>query len=79
MKDVKVLGSGCCNKCDETLALIEKTAAEEGVEISAEKITDTATVMGYGVMSTPGVVIDGEVVHSGSQPKPAQIKGWLAG
>lgn len=78
MKDIKVLGSGCC-ACNDTVALIEEQAAGLGVEVSIEKVTDMANIMAHGVMSTPGVVIDGTVVHSGSKPTADAIKGWLKG
>lgn len=76
MKEIKVLGSGCAN-CDTTAKLIQEAAAAKGVEISLEKVSDMATILGYGVMSTPGVVIDGQVVHAGGLPSKAAIEGWL--
>lgn len=76
MKHVKVLGSGCKN-CVSTAALIEKKAADLGVEVEVEKVTDMGAIMGYGVMSTPGVVIDETVVHAGGVPKPEAVEGWL--
>jgi len=76
MKNVKVLGSGCRN-CETTARLIETIAAEKGEAIELEKVTDMAAILGYGVMSTPGVVIDGKVVHSGGVPDRKKIEGWL--
>ena len=76
MKEVKVLGIGCAN-CRNTLALIEAVARERGVEIQLEKIEDLKAIMGYGVMSTPGVVIDGKVVHAGGVPARAKVEGWF--
>jgi small redox-active disulfide protein 2 len=76
MKNIKVLGSGCRN-CEITANAIAKAAEQAGVEIALEKVTDIAEIMGYGVMSTPGVVVDGVVVHSGSVPGPDQVRGWL--
>ncbi|SOD95557.1 thioredoxin family protein [Caenispirillum bisanense] len=78
MKHVKVLGSGCRN-CVTTAALIEKKAAELGVAVEVEKVTDMAAIMGYGVMSTPGVVVDGTVVHAGGVPRPDAVAAWLKG
>jgi small redox-active disulfide protein 2 len=77
MKNVKVLGTGCAN-CNTTMKLIEETAKAKGVAIQLEKIEDMATILGYGVMSTPGVVIDGKVVHAGGVPSKAKIDEWLA-
>ena len=76
MKNIKVLGTGCAN-CNATMTLIEETARAKGVEIQLEKVEDMAAILGYGVMSTPGVVIDGKVVHSGGVPSKFMVEGWL--
>lgn len=76
MKDIKVLGTGCAN-CKTTLKLIEEVAQARGVAINLEKVDDMAAILGYGVMSTPGVVIDGKVVHAGGVPDRKTIEGWL--
>jgi len=76
MKQIKVLGSGCRN-CEITANAITKAAEQAGVDIELEKVTDIAAIMGYGVMSTPGVVVDGTVVHSGGVPGPDQIRTWI--
>jgi small redox-active disulfide protein 2 len=76
MKEIKVLGPGCAN-CRTTAALIEAIAAERHVEITLLKVEDMRAIMGYGVMSTPGVVIDGKVVHAGGVPARAKIESWL--
>jgi len=76
MKNIKVLGSGCAN-CKTTFQLIEDTANEQGVEISIEKIEELSEIMRYGVMSTPGVVIDEQVVHAGGIPAKEAITSWL--
>ena len=76
MKEVKILGTGCAN-CKNTMALVEQAAKEKGVEITLEKVEDLPAIMGYGVMSTPGVVIDGVVVHAGGVPTKAKIESWF--
>jgi small redox-active disulfide protein 2 len=76
--DIKVLGTGCAN-CKTTLKLIEDVAAEKGVVVQLEKIEDIQAIMAYRVLSTPGVVIDGKVVHAGGVPSRDKIAGWLAG
>ena len=78
MKDIKVLGTGCAN-CKTTLKLIEDAAREKGEEIELTKVEDIADIMAYGVMSTPGVVVDGKVVHAGGVPDCATIDRWLEG
>ena len=77
MKNIKVLGTGCAN-CRTTLKLIEDVAMAKGVEIQLEKVESIADILGYGVMSTPGVVIDGKVVHAGGVPSKSAVEGWLA-
>ena len=78
MKIIKVLGSGCRN-CEITANVISAAAKQAGVEIELEKVTDVAEIMAYGVMSTPGVVVDGVLVHNGSIPGPGDVKGWVTG
>lgn len=77
MKDIKVLGTGCAN-CKTTLKLIEQAAQAKGVEVRLEKVEDIKDIMSYGVMSTPGVVVDGKVVHAGGVPSREKIDQWLA-
>jgi small redox-active disulfide protein 2 len=77
MKDIKVLGTGCAN-CKSTLKLIEEAAKAKGVDVRLEKVEDLKAIMGYGVMSTPGVVIDGKVVHAGGVPSREKIERWLS-
>lgn len=76
MKVFKVLGSGCAN-CINTAKQIERMALELGIEVSVEKVTDLEAIMNYGVMSTPGVVMDNKLVHSGGVPKADAIASWL--
>ncbi|TDY00600.1 thioredoxin family protein [Thiohalophilus thiocyanatoxydans] len=76
MKNIKVLGSGCAN-CKRTFALIEEIVNSKGVEVELEKVKDIAAIMGYGVMSTPGVVIDDQVVHAGGVPDRKKVESWL--
>jgi small redox-active disulfide protein 2 len=76
MKHLKVLGSGCAN-CVKTAELIENTAQEQEVDVTVEKVTDLTAIMSYGVMSTPAVVLDEEVIHSGSVPTKEMIMAWL--
>ena len=78
MKDVKILGSGC-KRCIATAEMVQAEAGRAGVPVTIEKVTDQAAIAGYGVMSTPGVVIDGKVVHAGGVPKPEDVARWLAG
>jgi small redox-active disulfide protein 2 len=74
--DIKVLGTGCAN-CRNTIALIEQEAQVKGVVVNLEKVEDLRQIMGYGVMSTPGVVINGKVVHAGGVPSRDKIAQWF--
>lgn len=76
MKDIKVLGPGC-KRCEATAELVKSEAARLGVEIQIEKVTDYAAIAQYGIASTPGVVIDGRVVHAGGLPKAETVASWL--
>jgi small redox-active disulfide protein 2 len=76
--DIKVLGTGCCGNCNSTAALIEETAKAKGVAITLSKVQDLRDIAAYGIMSTPGVVIDGKVVHAGGVPSRDKIEQWLA-
>ncbi len=75
--DIKVLGTGCAN-CKATIALIDQIAQAKGVAVKLEKVEELQGIMGYGVMSTPGVVINGKVVHAGGVPSRDKIEQWLA-
>jgi small redox-active disulfide protein 2 len=76
MKEVKVLGSGCAN-CRATLQRVEEVARQHNVEIRVEKVEDMKAIVGYGVMATPAVVVDGKVVHAGGVPAREPIARWL--
>lgn len=77
MKDIKVLGPGC-KRCQATEDMVKSEAVRLGVDIKVEKVTDYAAIAGYGVVSTPGIVIDGKVVHAGGLPKAENLTRWLA-
>lgn len=74
--DIKVLGPGC-NNCVTLEARTREALAELGQDATIEKITDTAEIMGYGVMATPGLVVDGKVVVSGRVPTTKHLADLL--
>lgn len=76
MKDIKVLGPGC-KRCEMTADLVKAEAAKLGVEVSVSKVTDYAEIAAFGIASTPGVVVDGKVVHAGGLPKAEDVDRWL--
>lgn len=77
MKDIKILGPGC-KRCETTAQMVRDGAARLGVAVQVEKVTDYAEIAGYGIASTPGIVIDGKVVHAGGLPKEEDLAKWLA-
>ncbi|MBL8258897.1 MAG: thioredoxin family protein [Candidatus Competibacteraceae bacterium] len=76
MKNVKVLGTGCAN-CRNTIKLIEEVAKATGIAIQIEKVETLPEIMSYGIMATPGVVIDGKVIHAGGVPDRKKVEGWF--
>jgi small redox-active disulfide protein 2 len=76
MKSIKVLGTGCAN-CRSTIALIEQVAKSKGIGVDIQKVDELRDIISYGVMSTPGVVIGGKVVHAGGIPTRDKIEQWL--
>jgi small redox-active disulfide protein 2 len=78
MKDVKVLGPGCA-RCQTAADMVKAEAGKAGIPITLEKVTDYAAIASYGIASTPGIVIDGKVVHAGGLPKAEDIAMWLKG
>ncbi len=72
MLAIKVLGSGCAN-CHKVEELTQQAIAQLGVEAKVEMVTDMQTIMNYGVMSTPGIVINEKVVSTGRVPALSQI------
>ena len=77
MHDIKVLGPGC-KRCVTTADMVQAAADRLGVAVKIEKVTDYAAIASYGIASTPGIVIDGKVVHAGGLPKEDDIARWLS-
>lgn len=76
MKDVKVYGPGCA-RCATTEAMVRDAAARLGVAVTVEKVTDPRAIAMAGVMSTPGITVDGKLVHAGGLPDAGKLEGWL--
>ena len=76
MKNIKVLGTGCAN-CKTVAKLIMAVAEEKGIAIELEKVEEIREIMSFGILATPGVVVDGQVVHSGGIPSREKIEQWL--
>lgn len=76
MKNVKVYGPGCA-RCATTEQMVKDAATKLGVEVSVEKITDAKSIAMAGVMSTPGISVDGKLVHAGGLPDAAKVEAWI--
>jgi small redox-active disulfide protein 2 len=76
MLEIKVLGPGCTN-CSKLEQITRKAVSEMGFEADINKITDYSEIMSYPIVSTPGLVINGDVVCSGRVPTQAEVTTWL--
>jgi len=76
MKQILILGPGC-RKCRTLMELCEKAAADLNLECEIGKVTDITEIMKYGVMMTPGLVVDGEVKLVGKVPPVEELKKLL--
>jgi small redox-active disulfide protein 2 len=76
MKQVKILGSGCA-KCNQLADMVKAVIASEGIEAEVEKIEDIQKIVEYGVLSTPALVVDGQVRCSGKVPSVDEIREML--
>lgn len=73
---IVILGPGC-PRCHEVERRAINALAELGVAADVEKVTDIQKIMGYDILGTPGLVIDGQVVCSGKIPRLEEIKAWI--
>ena len=76
MKQIKVLGPGC-KRCQTTAEMVQTEADKLGIGVTIEKVTDYAAIAVFGIAATPGIVIDGKVVHAGGLPKSEDLAKWL--
>lgn len=76
MKKVQVLGPGC-PKCQQVATNVAQAAKAVGVQVEVEKVSKPMDIARYGVMFTPGLAVEGEVVCAGRVPSVEEIKGWL--
>ena len=77
MKRIEILGPGC-PKCNKMAENAEEAARGLGIEYELVKISDLGVMMGYGIMATPAIVVDGEVKSSGKLLSPEEIRKHLA-
>lgn len=76
MKKLQILGTGC-PKCKKLQELTEQAAKELGIEYEIEKVSEISEIMKFGVMMTPGLVVDGEVKVAGKVPGLEDIKKMI--
>ncbi len=74
--EVKVLGPGCA-KCKTTYNVVEKVIKENNLDVKLSKVDDIMEMMSYNILSTPAVVVDGEVKIKGRVPSESEIKELL--
>jgi len=74
--EIRVLGPGCA-RCLEVEKRTRNALAELDVPADLQKVTDLKDIMGYGIMGTPGLVINGQVKCAARIPSTAEIKGWI--
>ena len=74
---IKILGSGCTN-CVNLERVTRQAVADLGIDAQFEKVTDYGDIIGYGVMATPGLVVDEKVVLSGRVPTAVKVRELLA-
>jgi small redox-active disulfide protein 2 len=73
---IEILGTGCA-KCKKTLEVVERAVKEAGIKAEITKVEDINSIMDYGVMVTPAVVVDDDVKIAGKIPSVDDVKEWI--
>ncbi len=73
MNNIKILGGGCAN-CNTLEAMAHEICDENNIEAEFEKVKEYSDILGYGVLATPGLVLNGKVLHSGKLPTKDRLK-----
>jgi small redox-active disulfide protein 2 len=76
--EIKILGSGCAN-CERLERVVREAVAELGADATFEKVSDYAEIMSYGVMTTPALVVDGQLLFAGRVPGVGDVVARLQG
>ncbi len=75
--NIKILGPGC-KKCNETEKVVKEAVAQAGVDAVVLHVTDLAEIAGYGIFSTPAVIVDEKVKSVGKIPTKNEVMAWLS-
>ncbi|MGL4307378.1 thioredoxin family protein [Cetobacterium sp. SF1] len=75
--EIKILG-GCCNTCDVLLKNTQEVLKELKKEAKVEKVTNFVEIAKYGILKTPGFVLDGKVIFSGRSADKEELKKILS-
>lgn len=78
MITIKILGTGC-KKCQTLEQKVKDIVAKNSIDATVDKVTDINDMMNYGIMMTPGLVVNEKVVSTVIIPKDEQILNWLKG
>jgi small redox-active disulfide protein 2 len=76
MLDIIILGTGCAN-CIKLENFVKEVVSESNLSANIKKVTDRNKFMDYGVMITPGLVVNGKVLSSGKIPTKSTLEHWL--
>ncbi|TYO99360.1 small redox-active disulfide protein 2 [Geothermobacter ehrlichii] len=76
MKKIQILGTGCA-KCQKLAENVKQAADNLGLEYEMVKVSNINEIMKFGIMATPGLAVDGQVLVSGKVPSPAEIEKLL--
>ena len=74
--DIKILGTGC-SKCNSLAKLTQKVVDDQGIDAKIEKVEDILEIMDYGIMKTPGLVVNGEIKVNGRLPSEKELREIL--
>lgn len=75
--EIKVLGGGC-DRCQTLFNHVEEAVQKAGLEVTVSKVTDYDEMLSYGMLRTPGLVVEGKLVMSGRVPSVGEIMGLIA-
>ena len=76
MKKIEILGSNCAS-CRRAEKIVRNFVAKHGIQAEVTKVEDVDTIISYGVLMTPGIVVDGELKAAGRIPRKEELKAWL--